>query len=368
MINATEPVRRLLDRGVRLPAPEQVWIADEIVPGRIAPDVTIHPGCRLSGAATSIGPRSELGREAAVTLNSSQLGSDVQVHGGWVSEATLLDGATLGSGAHIRPGTLLEEQVRCGHTVGLKQTLLMPYVTTGSLVNLCDCLMAGGSAPHHHSEVGSSFVHFNYTPQGDKATPSLIGDVPRGVMLHEEPIFLGGQGGLVGPRTVAYGTITAAGTILRHDILSENQLMAGGAPPAARPHTPGAYRSIRRMVTCNLAYIGNLHALQAWYDQVRALFMNADGYAKACLAGAQQRIHHMIEQRIAHLDEFAQRLPRSLELAAEAGTTAEACDEQHAFYEAWPRIAERLQSPPDSDAGSLERDRLLGSIDVEEPD
>ena len=33
-----------------------------------------------------------------------------------------------------------------------------------------------------HTEVGSRFIHFNFTPRGqsgDKATPSLIGDVAR---------------------------------------------------------------------------------------------------------------------------------------------------------------------------------------------
>lgn len=53
--------------------------------------------------------------------------------------------------------------------------------------------MAGGTSRKDHSEVGSSYIHFNYTPDGDKTTPSLICDVPRGVMLNQPPIFLGRQ-------------------------------------------------------------------------------------------------------------------------------------------------------------------------------
>ena len=53
--------------------------------------------------------------------------------------------------------------------------------------------------PPDHTEVGSSYIHFNFTPDGDKTTASLFGDVPRGVMLNQPPIFLGGQGGTVGP-------------------------------------------------------------------------------------------------------------------------------------------------------------------------
>ena len=94
--------------------------------------------------------------------------------------------------------------------MGLKQTILFPFVTLGSLINFCDCLMAGGTSRQNHSEVGSSYIHFNYSTNQDKATPSLIGDVPRGVMLNQPPIFLGGQGGLVGPVCLEYGTVIAA--------------------------------------------------------------------------------------------------------------------------------------------------------------
>ena len=95
----------------------------------------------------------------------------------------------------------------------------------GSLVNFCDCLMAGGASPSDHSEVGSSYIHFNFTPAGDKSTPSSFGDVPQGVMLDQPAIFLGGQGGAVGPIRVAYGTVIAAGSVLREDVLEEGQLI-----------------------------------------------------------------------------------------------------------------------------------------------
>ena len=89
----------------------------------------------------------------------------------------------MGLGAQVREGCLLEEEANGAHCVGLKQTILFPFVTLGSLINFCDCLMAGGTSRKDHSEVGSSYIHFNYTPDGDKTTASLFGDVPRGVML-----------------------------------------------------------------------------------------------------------------------------------------------------------------------------------------
>jgi bifunctional UDP-N-acetylglucosamine pyrophosphorylase/glucosamine-1-phosphate N-acetyltransferase len=96
-----------------------------------------------------------------------------------------------------------------------------PFATLGSLINFCDCLLAGGTSRKDHSEVGSSYIHFNFTATGDKVTPSLFGDVPRGVMLNQPPIFLGGQGGSVGPIRVGFGNVVSAGTVLRKDVHKE---------------------------------------------------------------------------------------------------------------------------------------------------
>ena len=151
----------------------------------------------------------------------------------------------------MREGCLLEEEAGGAHCVGLKQTILFPFVTLGSLINFCDCLMAGGTSRQDHSEVGSSYIHFNYTPDGDKTTASLFGDVPRGVMLDQPPIFLGGQGGAVGPVRVGFGTVVTAGSVLRGDVLEDGKLVAIAPPQrdlirdhrAARLRRPEPHRA-----------------------------------------------------------------------------------------------------------------------------
>ena len=57
----------LLARGVKIAAPAAVEIGDDVDPARIAPGVVIHAGCKVFGAATSIGPGCVLGREAPAT-------------------------------------------------------------------------------------------------------------------------------------------------------------------------------------------------------------------------------------------------------------------------------------------------------------
>ncbi|MBI2441605.1 MAG: UDP-N-acetylglucosamine pyrophosphorylase [Lentisphaerae bacterium] len=361
----------LAARGVRLPQPETVFIGAEVSPDRIAPGVTIHPGCRLTGSSTSIGPDCELGAEAPVTVADCQLGARVSLKGGCFHEATFLNGTELAAGAHVRSGTLLEEEARSGHTVGLKQTILFPYVVLGSLINFCDCLLAGGTSRQNHSEVGSGYVHFNYTPHQDKATASLIGDVPHGVMLASPPIFLGGQGGLVGPTRLTYGAVVPAGTILRKDILSPGLYSPRTAPAAASAnpspgaaYRTGAYRSIQRLIVNNMVYIGNINALRAWYRYVRQPMLKADKFQEACLAGAVARLTSVCQERIKRLEELAEKMPASLDLARAAGHDLEAkfYRQQRSLIERWPMLRETLENLGQAQGSARERDILLEAL------
>jgi UDP-N-acetylglucosamine/UDP-N-acetylgalactosamine diphosphorylase len=215
----------------------------------------------------------------------------------------------MGLGSHIRDGTILEEQASVSHTVGLKQTILFPFVTLGSLINFCDCFMAGGTDRKNHSEVGSSYIHFNYTPNQDKATASLIGDVANGVMLNQNPIFLGGQGGLIGPCRLAYGTIIAAGTINRKDELNTGRLIFGGAGKGGSvPYTPGLYHSEKRIVINNIIYIANLMALMQWYKHVRSMFISKD-FPQPLLDGLIEKLSMAIKERIKRLGELCLKMP-----------------------------------------------------------
>jgi hypothetical protein len=355
----------LVERGVIIPCPASVEIDDAIIPDRIAPGVVIHTGCKISGPRTSIGPGCEIGTEAPATIENCQLGKEVFLNGGFFSEATFLDGAMMGSGAHVRGGTLLEEESGGAHTVGLKQTIFLPFVTAGSLINFCDILMAGGTSRKNHSEIGSSYIHFNFTPRQDKATPSLIGDVPRGVMLDQPPIFLGGQGGLVGPARIAYGSTIPAGTICRRDIFVENQMYMP-APESGEPRKmiQGQYLGIRRIVKNNLTYIGNLHALKTWYGFVRKKFTSGDVYAQACWHGAVERLDEALAERIKRLEELAEKMPRSLEIANSGKNLPEEVRlQQESLISGWPALREKLVQGPSESIGSAARGLFLSELE-----
>ncbi|NCC50567.1 MAG: UDP-N-acetylglucosamine pyrophosphorylase [Spartobacteria bacterium] len=357
-----ERIMQLMENGVVIPCAASVEVGKEVDLTRIAPGARIHTGCKIYGADTSMGPGCVIGEEAPVAIDNCQLGHDVRLKGGCFSGAVFLDGASMGSGAHVRAGTLIEEQAGGAHSVGLKQTIFMPYVTAGSLINFCDILMAGGTSRRNHSEIGSSYIHFNFTPHGDKATASLLGDVPRGVMLNQRPIFLGGQGGLVGPARIAYGNVIPAGTIYRKDALEPDQLLlarpVSGAP---RPYCTATYRGIERLFRNNLIYIGNILALRAWYETVRLPVMRDDPYRRACCEGAHDLLSGILDERIARLDAVADNLPASiaaLERArADAGPESE-CARQKAFVTRWPGIRERLISFSTADILPAEKEQV----------
>ena len=360
-------VRDLLARGVRMPDPAAVAVDEEVVPARIAADAVIHPGCRLRGARTSVGPGCELGAEAPLTLEDSQLGANVALKGGFVSGAVFFDGANLGSGAHVRPGTILEEEANGAHTVGLKQTILLPYVTLGSLINFCDALMAGGTSRKNHGEVGSSYIHFNFTPHQDKATASLIGDVPRGVFLDQPPVFLGGQGGLVGPARIGFGCVTPAGTIYRGDAPGDGLLLrAPELPGGTRPYALGAYRNAARIWRNNLNYLGQVRALLAWTRHVRALFMTGIHHG-FCREGALRQLEAVEAERWKRLEEWVGKLPASAALLRARNAPGDAAEAQARLAQRWPavrdRLAERDDGAPGLDVFLNEVERARGGRD-----
>jgi bifunctional UDP-N-acetylglucosamine pyrophosphorylase/glucosamine-1-phosphate N-acetyltransferase len=306
-----DKVVQLIERGVNIPNPLSLDIGDDVDAERISGDgVTLGPGCRIYGARTVISSGCKLGAEGPVTVSDCRLGPKVELKGGYFKRSVFLEKANLGLGAHVREGCLLEEEANGAHCVGLKQTILFPFVTLGSLVNFCDCLMAGGTSRKDHSEIGSSYIHFNYTPDGDKTTASLFGDVARGVMLDQPPIFLGGQGGAVGPVRVGYGSVVAAGSMLRHDIVEDGQLVFANPPSSfERERRPFAYRNLPRIVRNNVIYLSNLVALRHWYREIRAPFFAEQEKGALVYEGALEMLSLAMDERTKRLMAMAGKVP-----------------------------------------------------------
>jgi hypothetical protein len=360
-------VERLLARGVRMPNPFSVDVGEEVDPERISANgVVLYTGTRISGAKTLISSGVKLGGETPVAVVDCRLGRAVELKGGFFSSSVFLDQASMASGAQVREGCLLEEEANGSHTVGLKQTILFPFVTLGSLINFCDVFLAGGTSRKDHSEVGSSYIHFNFTPNQDKATASLLGDVPRGVMLKEPPIFLGGQGGLVGPARIDFGTVIAAGEVWRGDCLEKEKLLREkGSPLSARDFHPGLYGDIRRRVTNNVHYIANLLALRQWYIHVRFSFPGDPEMGGALYQGALEILDAAITERLARFKVLADKMEKSLDLGERflpEEARGDILRQQREFRERCPELMTCLTDRREEEAGRKERDGFLADM------
>jgi UDP-N-acetylglucosamine/UDP-N-acetylgalactosamine diphosphorylase len=367
-MNLSKSVTSLLEKGVVMPQPSAVVIGDEVRPERISGcGVVLYPGTQLYGPQTLIAPQVKLGYEGPVTLENCQVGPGCDLKSGFFQSSVFLEGVKMARGAHVRSGCLLEEEVTTGHTVGLKQTILFPFVTLGSLINFCDCFMAGGTDRKNHSEAGSGYIHFNYTPQQDKATASLIGDVPRGVMVRENPIFLGGQGGLVGPSCLEYGTVIAAGVVFRGDCLEENTRIFQNvhSPSFPKGIPPGIYGGVKRKVRNNLLYMANLLALREWYEHVRRPFFRQKGlFGEALYQGACEVIESALQERLKRLGEMAEKIDLSLDRARaffhdEQGRMI--IKEQETFLQKWSAMENLFSQGQEKILGEEERLHFLSA-------
>lgn len=359
-----DKIKRLMEKGVNFPNPLAIDIGDEVDIDRISGNgVKIYPGCRIHGDKTVISAGALIGREGPATIDNCQLGPRVELKGGYFNQSVFLEQSNLGLGAQVREGCILEEEASGAHCVGLKQTILFPFVTLGSLINFCDCLMAGGTSRKNHSEVGSSYIHFNFTPDGDKATASLLGDVPRGVMLNQPPIFLGGQGGIVGPLRLGFGNVVAAGCVLREDILQDRQLISV-KPPVERTTDlrPRSYPSLTRIVRNNFVYLANLAALEQWYIHVRQPFFREQELGDLVYHGALMKLAMAAAERFKRLEDLAGKLavsgdPGRRELRENAGRLRELFAvgrTQQAGHEQRDRFLAGLQQNRNQGAGYIE--------------
>ncbi len=346
-----EKIVQILHRGVAMPNPLTVDIGDEVAVDRISGNkVTIYPGCRIYGAKTVISPGVQLGKEGPATVDDCQLGPGVELKGGYFNGSVFLEKANMSLGAHVREGCILEEEANGAHCVGLKQTILFPFVTLGSLINFCDCLMAGGTSRKDHSEVGSSYIHFNFTPDGNKTTASLFGNVPRGVMLNQPAIFLGGQGGAVGPVRLGYGSVVAAGSILRSDVPEDKKLIIAQAHPGkVMDFTPHAYKNLSRIIGNNIIYLANLVALEQWYAHVRPLFFSKQEFGTLIYAGALEKLALAKKERISRLKTLVGKVPGDNTARPE-------------LVENIDKVCELFGKDPSDSEASGSRDRFLAAF------
>ncbi len=187
--------RQVMLSGVTLVDPEQTYIDAGV---QIGPDTIIWPGSVLQGT-TVIGAGCTL--ESNVQIAGSTLADQVTIKAGSVlHDAIVGREATVGPMAHLRPGSVLESQVKIGNFVETKKIVMGKGSKASHLTYLGDAEIGS------EVNIGCGTITCNY--DGTNKHKTVIGD----------RVFVGSDVQLVAPVRVGAGSLIAAGTTVTADV------------------------------------------------------------------------------------------------------------------------------------------------------
>jgi UDP-N-acetylglucosamine/UDP-N-acetylgalactosamine diphosphorylase len=134
-------------------------------------------------------------------------------------------------------------------------------------------------------------------------------------MLNQPPIFLGGQGGIVGPCQIGYSTVVAAGVTYRGDCPQGHKLLMGiTLQKDDMDFYPGLYWSVKRRVINCIEYIANIIAFKQWYLNVRSRFYQGSNMEKLLYDGAIEKIEIIFNERVKRFKALAEKMEKSIKL------------------------------------------------------
>ena len=168
----------LMARGVIMQAPESVWLAWDTViepTAVLEPCVAIGPGVRVEAGAVV---------RAFSHLEGCRIGPN----------------ASIGPYARIRPGTEVSETARIGNFVELKAASVGP----GSKINHLSYV--GDARVGPRANIGAGTITCNF--DGVSKHRTVVGD----------SAFIGSNSALVAPVVIGAGAMTAAGSVVTHDV------------------------------------------------------------------------------------------------------------------------------------------------------
>lgn len=187
--------KRHMLNGVTFVNPETVYIEDKVVIGR---DVTIYPGTVIQGN-TVIGEGSIIYSNSRI--KNSRIGCGVTIKDACViDESKVGDNAQIGPFAHLRPGNVLEKNVRIGNYVELKKAVMGEGSKANHLTYLGDAEIGSGV------NIGAGTITCNY--DGYKKYKTTIGN----------DVFVGSDVQFIAPVNIGDSALIAAGSTVTKDV------------------------------------------------------------------------------------------------------------------------------------------------------
>ncbi len=301
-------VEKLQNKGVQIPAPNQIQIGEEVIADNIEPNVVLLPGIVIQGSKTMLGQGTVLGPGG--TFCNVRCGRRVKLQTGYYENCVFLNGTEIRSNAEMRAGTIFMEEAQAAHTVGCKMTILGMRVILGSLINFCDVFVSGGNEePFGFTEIGSGAIHYNFTPNGLKFG-SLIGPGALGEMYGLYPkTFIGGQTQIIAPTMIGHQVLVPAGTSVRQPIPSGVLSIDSALAPGKKAYQPSLITSAKEKFWLTAVLIIHYQALSRYFTVIRKTFAQShhDAFLEHLYEQANEMIQINIQERLKWLFSQTER-------------------------------------------------------------
>ncbi len=187
-------IEKHLEAGVDIPSFESILIDPDV---EIGMDTTIMPGTILRGNV-------KIGRNCVIGPNTlienSSIGDDVILNSVQCYNSTVKRGANIGPFVHIRPNSVIGENVHLGNFVEVKNS----NIDMGTKVS--HLTYVGDSDVGKRVNFGCGTVTVNYNGKAKFRTRIM------------DDAFIGCNTNLVAPVTVGEGAYTAAGSTITEDV------------------------------------------------------------------------------------------------------------------------------------------------------
>jgi bifunctional UDP-N-acetylglucosamine pyrophosphorylase / glucosamine-1-phosphate N-acetyltransferase len=186
---------QLMRAGVGVRDPERLYVEPGVEIGR---DTLLGPGVELRGKV-KLGAGCIVEQGAVIT--DCTIGDRVHVKPYCVlSESTIGSDVNIGPWCHVRPGSVIENEVHLGNFVETKKTR-----------------MGRGAKANHLTYLGDADVGEKVNVGCGTITCNYDGYVKSRTVI-EDGAFIGSDTQLVAPVTVGKGAVTAAGTTVYRDV------------------------------------------------------------------------------------------------------------------------------------------------------
>ncbi|SET12246.1 bifunctional UDP-N-acetylglucosamine diphosphorylase/glucosamine-1-phosphate N-acetyltransferase GlmU [Anaerobranca gottschalkii] len=185
--------------GVTIIDPQNTYISSK---AKIQSDVVIYPMTFIEGN-TEIGKGTVIGPNTKIV--ESKIGENTEIIYSVVQNSEIANNVSVGPFAYIRPNTKVDNHVRIGNFVELKNTVIGEHSKAAHLTYLGDAVIG------KNVNIGCGTITVNFDGKNKHKT------------VIESNVFVGSNSNLVAPITLKEGSFVAAGSTITEDV-PENSL------------------------------------------------------------------------------------------------------------------------------------------------